>query len=342
MFLLFRRYLSVLLAMFFLGALAACTTTTTGSDTARVSSIETPAATEQGADESAGVPDEQALEEQMLDEPAQAVAPPSDVQAQPEPAVPAEEMDTTLEMDTIVEDVATGAAPQADVVEGIEEFPIQPYEIDEPLAMDEPLEIEAESRIDPEIARLREELAATESELERIRAEEEQREYSTEPSIAEGDYADDSLIAGVEPAAGEVAGIPPEETATTQVPGAPGDRANIADLSGRPAESSIYFGYDRATVESQFESVLVAHAEFMKANPQLNVEIQGNCDERGSREYNIALGQQRALSVKRALELLGVEGRRIETVSFGAEKPVAFGHDEDSWRLNRRADIVYN
>ena len=108
-----------------------------------------------------------------------------------------------------------------------------------------------------------------------------------------------------------------------------------------PTENSVYFGYDQASLDEQYESVLFAHAEFLKANPGIKVEIQGNCDERGSREYNIALGQRRALTVKRALELLGVEGYRIETVSFGAEKPVAFGSNEESWRLNRRADIVY-
>ena len=94
------------------------------------------------------------------------------------------------------------------------------------------------------------------------------------------------------------------------------------------SEFSVYFGYDQSGFESRFEPVIVAHAKFLKANPGLRVEIQGNCDERGSREYNIALGQRRAEAVKRALELLGIDGRRIDTVSFGAEKPVAFGQDD--------------
>jgi peptidoglycan-associated lipoprotein len=110
---------------------------------------------------------------------------------------------------------------------------------------------------------------------------------------------------------------------------------------GKPVEYSIYFAFNEASLDIAVEAVLMKHAEYLKANPELNVEIQGNCDERGSREYNIALGSRRALTVKRALELLGVDGQRIETVSFGAEKPIAFGHDEASWRLNRRADIVY-
>jgi peptidoglycan-associated lipoprotein len=88
--------------------------------------------------------------------------------------------------------------------------------------------------------------------------------------------------------------------------------------------------------------VIVANANFLKDNPDLKVEVQGSCDERGSREYNIALGQRRAQTVKQALELLGVDGARIDTVSFGSEKPAAFGHDEASWKLNRRADLVYS
>ncbi|UCH50040.1 MAG: peptidoglycan-associated lipoprotein Pal [Betaproteobacteria bacterium] len=134
---------------------------------------------------------------------------------------------------------------------------------------------------------------------------------------------------------------PQEETVVARVREQPAPTRDTADLLGMPSDNSIYFGYDQASLDRQSESVLFAHAEFLKANPGMRVEIQGNCDERGSREYNIALGQRRALTVKRALELLGVEGYRIETVSFGSEKPVAFGHDEESWRQNRRADIVY-
>ena len=113
------------------------------------------------------------------------------------------------------------------------------------------------------------------------------------------------------------------------------------DFPGKPTEFSVYFGYDQSGFDDSFESIIVAHAAYLKANPGLAVEIQGNCDERGSREYNIALGQRRALAIKQALELLGVDGERIVAISFGAEKPIAFGHDEESWRLNRRADIVY-
>ena len=230
----------------------------------------------------------------------------------------------SYDVDTADDAATTGSMQQSDGIEGVEEFPIQRYEIDEPR------EIAAAPETDAEIERLRQELAATESELERIRAEEEQRDYTADESV--------SMIDSSPEGASQA---PRRETITARVREQPAPARSASDLPGMPAENSIYFGYDQASLDQQYESVLFAHAEFLKANPGIKVEIQGNCDERGSREYNIALGQRRALTVKRALELLGVEGYRIDTVSFGAEKPVAYGSDEESWRLNRRADIVY-
>jgi peptidoglycan-associated lipoprotein len=87
--------------------------------------------------------------------------------------------------------------------------------------------------------------------------------------------------------------------------------------------------------------MLKAHAGYLSQRPDANVVIEGNCDERGSREYNLALGQKRAEAVKSRLALLGVPDGQIETVSFGEEKPRANGHDESAWAENRRADIVY-
>ena len=84
-----------------------------------------------------------------------------------------------------------------------------------------------------------------------------------------------------------------------------------------------------------------AHARWLAAHPNVNIIIQGNTDERGGREYNLALGQKRSGAVKRRLQLLGIPAERIEAVSFGREKPVAYGHSEEAWAQNRRADIVY-
>ena len=109
---------------------------------------------------------------------------------------------------------------------------------------------------------------------------------------------------------------------------------------GTPTDS-VYFDFDKSFIVPKFDDVITSHAEYLRANPDLNVEIQGNCDERGSREYNIGLGNRRALAVKAALEIIGVAGGRITITSFGSEKPVAMGHDESSWQQNRRADFAY-
>jgi peptidoglycan-associated lipoprotein len=107
------------------------------------------------------------------------------------------------------------------------------------------------------------------------------------------------------------------------------------------AKRSIYYEYNRYEIKEEYVPVIDAHAKFLMDHADLKIAVQGNCDDRGSREYNLALGQRRADSVKRAMVLSGVGDKQIETVSFGAEKPVALGQDEESWAKNRRADIVY-
>jgi len=125
----------------------------------------------------------------------------------------------------------------------------------------------------------------------------------------------------------------------------PSDR-NAGDAGSQPGvaavlEHSVYFDYDQFSIPDKYDSMLINHAAYLKAHPDVRVEVQGNCDERGSREYNLALGARRAESVKRALELSGAEGSHISAVSYGAEKPVASGKDEESYRKNRRVDIFY-
>jgi peptidoglycan-associated lipoprotein len=108
----------------------------------------------------------------------------------------------------------------------------------------------------------------------------------------------------------------------------------------RPTEHSVYFEFDKSIIKDQYEAILKAQAAFLESHKNFSAEIQGNCDERGSREYNLALGARRAEAVKQALVLLGVDGEKIKTVSFGSEKPVALGKDEESYAQNRRVDIV--
>jgi peptidoglycan-associated lipoprotein len=108
------------------------------------------------------------------------------------------------------------------------------------------------------------------------------------------------------------------------------------------SKRSIYFDYDSTTVKDEFKPLVTAHAKYLTDNRGRKIVIQGNTDERGSREYNLALGQRRADSVKKMLLLLGVHDAQIETVSFGEEKPRATGSDEASFAENRRSDIVYD
>ena len=114
----------------------------------------------------------------------------------------------------------------------------------------------------------------------------------------------------------------------------------LAPAPGADARS-IFFEYDQSTIPKKYDNLVLQNAAYLKASPRITFEVQGNCDERGSREYNLALGARRAQAVKRALELAGADGGRIQVVSFGAEKPIALGKDEESYSKNRRVDIVY-
>jgi peptidoglycan-associated lipoprotein len=107
------------------------------------------------------------------------------------------------------------------------------------------------------------------------------------------------------------------------------------------AKRSVFFDFDSYAVKDEYQGTLQAHAKYLKSHPERHVLIQGNTDERGTSEYNLALGQKRAEAVRRSLSTLGVQDSQMEAVSLGKEKPMANGHDEDSWAQNRRSDLVY-
>ncbi len=107
------------------------------------------------------------------------------------------------------------------------------------------------------------------------------------------------------------------------------------------AQRVLRFEYDSAAIRDEYRALLEAHAQYLKQTKAAKTILQGHADERGSREYNLALGQRRAESVYKALSLLGVADAQMEAVSFGEEKPVAEGHDEEAWQQNRRVEIVY-
>jgi len=102
---------------------------------------------------------------------------------------------------------------------------------------------------------------------------------------------------------------------------------------------SVFFEFDSATLTRDAQDKLTNVGNVLSAHPELKVRIEGNCDERGSEQYNLALGQRRADSAKKYLASLGVKSQQITAISFGAEKPKAQGHDEEAWKQNRRDDV---
>ena len=115
----------------------------------------------------------------------------------------------------------------------------------------------------------------------------------------------------------------------------------LNDATGVLAKRSVYFDFDSYVVKDEFKPVIEAHSQYLISHADRKIVIQGNTDERGGSEYNLALGQKRAEAVRRALNLLGVPDTQIEAVSFGKEKPKATGSNEAAWAENRRADIAY-
>lgn len=106
-------------------------------------------------------------------------------------------------------------------------------------------------------------------------------------------------------------------------------------------ERSIYFDFDVFTIKPEYLKLIERHGNYLASKPALSIRVEGNADERGSSEYNLALGQKRAQAVVQALRTYGVRDSQMEAVSWGKERPKATGHDETAWAANRRADLVY-
>ncbi|HCT98764.1 MAG TPA: peptidoglycan-associated lipoprotein Pal [Methylococcaceae bacterium] len=123
--------------------------------------------------------------------------------------------------------------------------------------------------------------------------------------------------------------------------GANGLPPEFSDPNNPLSKRTIYFMLDSSQVQQDFIPVIAAHARYLLANPSQHIVLEGNGDERGSREYNIGLGEQRAKSVAGMLKAQGVSESQLSVVSYGEEKPVAMGHDEASWELNRRVELAY-
>jgi peptidoglycan-associated lipoprotein len=110
---------------------------------------------------------------------------------------------------------------------------------------------------------------------------------------------------------------------------------------GDLADRTIYFEYDSAKLTSESIAILETHGNFIAGNGEVKVRLEGHGDERGSREYNIALGDRRAQSVRRVLLFQGASSDQVETVSYGEEKPMEMGHDDAAWSKNRRVELIY-
>lgn len=151
--------------------------------------------------------------------------------------------------------------------------------------------------------------------------------------------------------------VPVEDKAGTQVtapvapPPAPEARSAVASIDARPLAAVapgpagvtkvIYFDYDSFAIKPEFQSVIEKHAVYIKQDSKRRIAVEGHTDERGGREYNLALGQKRSEAVRKALNLLGVSDGQIEAVSFGKEKPAMTGSTEEAFAKNRRAEIAY-
>ncbi len=115
----------------------------------------------------------------------------------------------------------------------------------------------------------------------------------------------------------------------------------LKDPNNILSKRNIYFDFDSDAIKAEYRPIVEAHAKYLLAHSDAKMVVQGNTDERGTREYNLSLGQRRSVAVKKALNLLGVQDKQIETVSYGEEKATVNCADEDCYQKNRRADIVY-
>ena len=141
--------------------------------------------------------------------------------------------------------------------------------------------------------------------------------------------------------------IPPGGVTNTSTPSSSssssqaGGRNALRDPSNPLSRRSIFYDYDSFVVKDEFKPIIESHGRYLRDSKAAQIVVQGNTDDRGSREYNLALGHKRAESVKRMLSIMGVQEAQVETVSFGKEKPKNPGSGESAWAENRRSDIVY-
>jgi len=131
-----------------------------------------------------------------------------------------------------------------------------------------------------------------------------------------------------------------DELIEALIEGAAETKVAVAELEKVGGSFTIYFAYDDTEIDEAATRVIIEHANFMQNNPSVSLRLEGHADERGTREYNLALGENRALSVKEVLGLYNLEDR-VVVVSYGEERPIAIEHNEEAWEKNRRVEFVY-
>lgn len=121
-----------------------------------------------------------------------------------------------------------------------------------------------------------------------------------------------------------------------------GSGMSAAEMQNLLSKRRIYFEFDSSNIDEEGRAIIEAHSAHLVKNSGITITLEGHADERGTREYNLALAERRAKAVLSMMEALGVASSRIQAVSLGEERPVALGHDEEAWHLNRRVEIIYN
>ena len=115
----------------------------------------------------------------------------------------------------------------------------------------------------------------------------------------------------------------------------------LDDPNSLLTKRTVYFEFDESVILEQDRPILEAHAQYLSQNPSAAITLEGHTDERGTREYNLALGERRSITVRQYMSLLGGSGQQLRTLSYGEERPAATGHNEEAWALNRRVEIIY-
>ncbi len=167
----------------------------------------------------------------------------------------------------------------------------------------------------------------------------ESPDTAMEPTVVESPETGSTTTPEASEGMIETEGLGQEESLSTPAVEEPAPTVILEGRSSAPL-LPVYFDFDQSNIREDMRERLEMAAAFLKDNPSVQIRVEGNCDERGTNEYNMALGERRGQSAKKYLMLLGIDESRMNTISYGEERPLNYGHDELSWSQNRRDDLV--